>query len=444
MRKRIYRNDSVMKISEGIKDIQFHNLIKYDFAKGFNLISEADELQVGTSCFYKRIKNGLHYILNICKTILSPLFIANSKLKNHGKIIFLLAPPDVQKRRKDIALLFDDVSNLTDYCDQLSFTYHSWHTFSIYRSLYIFYLVIYWFIQLIPSKLSLRKKIRVIYELSQLYDFQTILKNINISQYNLALVFYDANLYNNFFVQFFKNKGCKTATLQHGIMVAARPNVKDNLDFKGIEFTGSISDYFLAWNEFTKREAIKGGILNDKIKVLGVAKCIGQQPYKRTNRKKNCLGILLDGIYSNSNNEKLIRVINKYSLQTGTQYILKYHPAYKGNEFESLMNENGSTLSINSSLKDLIECSDGIIVANSTALFELAYLNVRFYRFKSEPDIDKFRDLMIPMFSTEEELKNILENDYEYSQNIRIELCGTCNDVKFSYASFLNEFIYEK
>lgn len=434
-----------MKISEGIKDIQFHNLIKYDFAKGLNLISEADELQVCTSCFYKRLKNGLHYVLNICKTILYPLFIANFNLKNHGKIIFLLAPPDVQKRRKDIARLFDDVSNLTDYCDQLSFTYHSRHTFSIYRSLCLFYLVIYWFIQLIPSKLTLRKKIRVIYELTQLYDFQTILKKINITQYNLALVFYDANLYNNFFVQFFKYKGCKTATLQHGIMVAARPNVKNNLDFKGIEFTGSISDYFLAWNEFTKREAIKGGIPDNRIKVLGVVKCIGQQPYKQTNNnKKNCLGVLLDGIYSNSNNEKLIRIINKYSQQTNTRYILKYHPAYKGNEFELLMNENGSALPINSSLKELIECSDGIIVANSTALFELAYLNVRFYRFKSEPEIDKFRGLMIPMFSTEEELINILGNDYKCSQKIRTELCGTCNDVKLSYASFLNEFIYEK
>lgn len=433
-----------MKISEGIKNIQFHGLIKYDFAKGFNLISEADELQISTSSFYKRLKNGFHYILNICKTVLCPLFIANSNLKNHGKIIFLLAPPDVQKRRKDIARLFNDVSNLTNSCDQLSFTYHSWHEFSIYRSLYLFYLVIYWLIQLIPSKLSPRKKIRVIFELTQLYDFQLTLKRLNISHYNLALVFYDANLYNNFFVQFFKYKGCKTATLQHGVMVAARPNVKDNLDFKGIEFTGSISDYFLAWNEFTKREAIKGGIPNNKIKILGVAKCIGQQPYHQTDNKKNCLGVLLDGIYSNSNNERLIRIINKYSLRTGIRYILKYHPAYKGDEFKSLMNENGSTLPINSSLRELIECSDGIIVANSTALFELAYLNIRFYRFRAEPTIDKFRDLMIPMFSTEEELINLLGKDYEYSQKIHTELCGTCNDVKLSYTSFLNEFIYEK
>ena len=400
-----------MKISDGIKGIQFKGLIEYDFARGFNLLSEADFLQMENVSFYKKVKNGGHHICQLLISILTSAFISHYNKSDGSKIIFLLAPPGVQGRRKDIASLFHKISHLTEICDQLSFDYKYWKNVSIRRTFVLIYSIIIWYSQLHGTRLSLRKKIIVLHELSFLFDFQRLLKNLPL--YKLALVFYDANLYNNFFVQYFKHKGIKTATLQHGVMVSSRPDVKNNLDFIGIEFKGSISDYFLAWNEFTKQEAIKSGIPEEKIKVLGVAKCIGQKPYIRTIKSQKTLGVLLDGIYSNINNEKMIKVIDDFCTRHEYQYILKYHPAYKGNEFDNSMSERGRSLPLNTTLEDLINQTDSIIVANSTALFELACLNVRFYRFRTERELDKFRDLRIPMFSSSEELEKIINMDWK-------------------------------
>lgn len=428
-----------MKISEGIKNIQFYGLIDYDFAKGFNLISEADYIQFKNKSIGSKLKNFIHLFLKILQTLLTPLFVPHYNHAKQNKIIFILAPPDVQKRRNDIYQMFNNVCNLTNSCDQLYFSYTNLYKFSFKRSIRLIVLILYWSIQLTHCKLSIRKKTRILYELTQLYDLQNILNNLYL--YKLVLVFYDANLYNNFIIQYFKSKNCKTATLQHGVMVASRENIENNLDFKGIEFNGFISDYFLAWNDFTKREAIKSGIPSHKIIILGVVKCLGKKQLRINLHKKNCLGILLDGIYSNINNERLIKVINNFCIITNSNYIVKYHPAYKGNEFESLINEHGRVLPINSPIEKLIEATDAIIVANSTALFELAYLNINFYRFKSENSIDKYRDLEIPMFSNEYELLNISKNDIEYSEQNKKELFGNIKDVDLSYYSFLNKFI---
>lgn len=426
-----------MKISDGIKGIQFYGLIDYNFARGFNLLSEADFLQMENVSFYRKLKNGGHHIWQLLISILTPAFISHYNKSNGSKIIFLLAPPGVQNRRKDIASLFHKISHLTENCDQLSFDYKNWKNISIRRTFVLIYSIIIWYLQLHGTRLSFRRKIIILHELSFLFDFQRLLENLPL--YKLALVFYDANLYNNFFVQYFKHKGTKTATLQHGVMVAPRPDVKNNLDFKGIEFIGSISDYFLAWNEFTKHEAIKSGISEKKIKVLGVAKCIGLKPYIRSTKSQKTLGVLLDGIYSNVNNEKMIKVIDDFCTRHGYKYILKYHPAYKGNEFDNSMSERGSSLPLNTTLEDLINQTGIIIVANSTALFELASLNVCFYRYRTEREVDKFRDLRIPMFSSSEELEKINNMEWEeIKKSYDSEICVNQNP-EVLYRTFLLE-----
>ncbi len=426
-----------MKISDGIRNIQFKGFIEYDFARGFNLLSEADALQMESASLYKKIKNTIHHFCQLLTSIIAPLFVYHYKKTRKSKIIFLLAPPDIQYRRKDIAFLFDQISNLTKYCDQLSFEYKYLQNISIKRTFFLINLIVFWIIQLRKTKLSVRKKIIILHELTLLYDYYKLLELLPL--YKMAIVFYDANLYNNFFIQYFKSKKTKTATLQHGVMVSERPEIKYNLDFKGIEFKGFISDYFLVWNEFTKREAIKGGVPKSKIKVLGCAKCIGKKMYTTDFKSNKTLGILLDGIYSSINNEKMIAIIDEFCNRNDYLYILKYHPAFNGDEYTNRMSKNGSSLPLDSTLEDLINQTEGIVIANSTTLFEFLTLNVPFYRFRVDSDTDKFRDLKIPMFSSCTELEELVQFGWKNLKEIYDKEIGSEKNVKTQYKKFLLE-----
>ena len=432
-----------MSIAKALTHIQFEGFCPFDFSRGFRLISENDEMGISRQKWHKRYINLTHHLLVIVRTIwfvsLKPFF-QKSEL---GEIVFVLAPPGVQHRRKDIAQMYDKVRGLTNGCDGVLLEQHTGHEFRWTRTKKLLHYTLSWWQNMHATHLSVREKLRIVRELITLHDFSCIMETL--PDYKLAIVFYDANLYNNYFVCYAKQKGCKTATLQHGVMVAARPEVHDNIDFKGIEFDCFVSDYFLAWNNFTYREAVRSGMEDRRIRILGIAKCIGKTRKATVKGEIKRLGVLLDGKFSDVNNGRLARVVDEYCQRYSKHYILKYHPAYKGNEFENLLSSCGKQMPITATLDELIAQTDGIVVSNSTALFELAYLGVPFFRFKSEPLIDKFRDLHIPMFSDSLELSSLVSS-YEAGKYLidTKELCGTSESVENTYRKFLEEFFYEK
>lgn len=216
--------------------------------------------------------------------------------------------------------------------------------------------------------------------------------NVDMTNYNLCFCFYDAAPYQNFLIQYAKIHGCKTATLQHGIMLSPRVGLEDNLDFAGHEFRASVSDYFLAWNEFTKNEAIKTGIEENKLKVVGISKCIGVTP-PTYSPNSNKIGIILDGKFEEHNNIPLIRIVQGWAKNNGFKCIFRYHPDYKATEYEDYLDKSVSdTCKKTDSLYDFIKDISFCVVANSTVLFELEYFCIPFIRYSSNDLLDKFKD----------------------------------------------------
>ena len=259
-------------------------------------------------------------------------------------------------------------------------------------------------------------------------------KKVEIEKYNLCFCFYDAAPFQNFLIQYAKKHGRKTATLQHGIMLSPRLELSDNVDFMGHEFKASVSDFFLAWNEFTKQEAIKTGIDKDKLKVIGVSKCIGVEPPTYA-PNSNVVGIILDGKFEDQNNIPMIQIIQKWAKNNSYKCIFRYHPDYKSTEFDEYIDSSISEVCNKSvSLYEFINKISFCIVANSTVLFELEYFCIPFIRYSSNDLFDKFRDYHSFTFTSDKDI----EKAYKEMRNTPQK---TFVSADINYLTFFKQFI---
>lgn len=296
--------------------------------------------------------------------------------------------------RPDIARLMSNVMSTIENGNYDIIRWQKNPHFSALRTVsYTFYAFL-WYIQLVRSQMfSFTESLSVIRMLMEFKDMAFDLRSKDLcKKYQLCVFCYDAETYQNFLSQYMQKMGCKTATLQHGVMLAPRKAASQNVDFAGIEFASFVSTYFLAWNDFTKKEAIKAGVEEDRIRILGIAKCIGDSPLN-IDRKRKVIGVILDGEFEKRNNIPMIEMTNRLAQELGYTYILRYHPNFSGNEYEHEMNHQyGETCHKNVPLKEFLSDVGFCILANSTVLFELEYYGVPYLRYSTNDDFDKFKD----------------------------------------------------
>ena len=143
---------------------------------------------------------------------------------------------------------------------------------------------------------------------------------------------------NHFFVQMCQNRKVLTMTLQHGIF--ARKSVIHTITDTAFELSESISEYYLAWNQYTKDEAIKVGLGPEKIIVLGAPKYINtKEPTEICKADNDVFGVILNNSAFDKHNRCLIEMANQIYNKTGLKYVLRYHPQMGGVEYKSLYNE---------------------------------------------------------------------------------------------------------
>lgn len=297
-----------------------------------------------------------------------------------------------------------------------------------------------WYAQLKGTQLSIREKIETITYLYKCHELEKNLDQINNKELSLVVVNYDSFFLDNFSVQYFQKKGIKTATLQHGVMVTKRKGLENNIDFCGTEFKNSIADYFLVWNIFTKKQAIMSGIKEKKIVVTGPIKCININKIIEEKTERRVIGILLDGRFTEENNPNMIRIANQFCSQNNYKFILRYHPAYQGNEYNSIIDHSFYLGNSSNDLYEFAKEVDYILISNSTAYIELLYMNSKVIHFKCNPTTDKYRDLNIPSFSNASELYEFIKNKKYYNDIIKENLLSVI-DVKSSYTKFFLKFI---
>lgn len=264
-----------------------------------------------------------------------------------------------------------------------------------------------------------------------LHYLQHIIQEHNV---RMIVVRYDAFYLDNFIVQFARNNKIVSATLQHGVMVARRESLSHRVDFSGLEFKFFTSDYFLAWNTFTKREAVKNGVDEEKVCVLGNAKCLSVKAFPYSNT--GVFGVILDGKDTSENNEKMVNVANSISKKINMKYRLRYHPAFRGDEYKCITNEYAIVDDICiSSIEEFLKEHEFCIVSNSTLLFEIPYYGRMYYRFSEKKTDDKYIDLDEPSFYDVESFANLYT-----SCSLNQTVCSSKQD-REKYRDFFYHFI---
>ncbi|OUP34629.1 hypothetical protein [Bacteroides sp. An19] len=415
--------------------MHFKGLYFCDFTKVFDWKLSIEEIENKTRSKWERFYKLLRSLSGLILHLIYKYHTIEIHSRQDNKILFLYNPV---RDRKDIMKLFLDVA---DTIENKQYDFIKWNIIKIF-SLKRFYkmslLCFTWGIVLLKQKYLFKQTILTLRILLEIKDKQDELEHlVNINKYQLLVVLYDAYPIDNYFSQLFKLNGIKTATLQHGVMLAPRKEIENNIDFAGLEFKNFISDYFLVWNQFTKNEAIKAGLDENKIKVLGIAKCLNSQSMEFGSKK--VFGIILDGEYEKENNSIMIDIANIFAEKMNYGFIVRYHPNFKGNEYANRINNNhGKTCEKATSLIEFFNEISFCIISNSTVLFEILYWGGEVYHYSSLTPNDKFKDLNIPSFHTSDELLNLFKT--RNKKATFPEICGPKN-IKERYRRFFKEIV---
>ena len=416
--------------------LRFKGLYPCDFEKVFNWVLIQEEIRHPALTVKERLSFTARRVLSLFLHLLFKY--STMKIKNistNSTVLFLFLP----EGRSDSKKMFSDVANTIAHRHYDLVIWEKCRSFSLKRSLKMVQLFASWWNALRQQEYGFITKMLILKILTDIKDKQDELEETykGLIKFKLTVFFYDASPFDNYFSQLLQASGSTTATLQHGVMLAPRPGLEDNIDFVGGEFKNSVSDYFLVWNEFTRREAVKAGISMDKIKVLGIAKCLGLPPFKSTLRKT--FGVILDGFYEKENNPVMIEIACSFAKQAGYRFIVRYHPNFRGDEYTDIIPKAlGEECSKTVSLEDFANNVSFCIISNSTVMFEFLYRRMDVFHYSSSND--KFKDLPLKSFRSLSEFVgqfNLVENSKERELE---DLVCQPRDISSAYRNFFSNY----
>lgn len=338
--------------------------------------------------------------------------------------------------RKDHLKTFLGFSKRFSDADVIYADFNEKVKYNVLRLFYTLPLMLVWLFQMIIHRVPFLTACNTLPFVLYCYDLNR--EAVNVSSYKFVVVYYDASPDENFLVQVCKKSRVLTMTLQHGIF--ARKSVIHTITDTAFELSESISDYYLAWNEYTKDEAIKVGLAPEKVKVLGAPKYINsQEPSDICRSNNNVFGVILNNSAFEIHNRRLIDMANQIYLRSGRKYVLRYHPQMNGNEYKSLYNEGFLKCDDNGhSIREYAQNVSFTIISSSSVFVDLLLLKHPTYRLKVTTE-DTYSTVPFNSFDTVEELLELQKNPGEISEAFTY-LCNTYN-VYNNYRSFFDSIL---
>ena len=268
-------------------------------------------------------------------------------------------------------------------------------------------LALIWMCQLLFTGHRLRESFSYLYYLFVCRETIKMIEKTPWKKYKFVVVYYDLVSDENCFIQFYQHHGIPGLTLQHGIF-SEKPIVK-NISDTAIEFKRSISDYYLAWNQYTKEEAIIAGMDANKIVVLGIPK---YATYKKTPRLStnvdNCFGIVLNNKNFSFHNEQMIRIANEISHKTGLKFYMRYHPDLKGDEYQKIVGDGfAGNCNNNLTIEEYSKTVKFTIISSSSVFVDLVFLQHPVYRLVVSEN-DTYATVKLNSFKNADELLKLL------------------------------------
>lgn len=301
-------------------------------------------------------------------------------------------------------------------------------------------LFVIWMAQMFMSGVSLYASLNVIYYILICYYQKAQLSEVFNRTYKFVVVFYDASPDENYIVQEFKNRGILTMTLQHGMY--SRKNTIKSIADTAFEITGSIADYYLAWNQYTKDEAVKMGVDEKRIVVLGPPRYIDlKEPEIPILAYNNIFGVILNNSSFDEHNRRLISMANQIYDTTGFRFVVRYHPELPEAKYDSMLGEG--FLSKGDNKRTIKEYAEGVsftIISGSSVFIDLLLLKHPVYRLIVSED-DNYSSVKFNSFTTVKELQKLLKSK-ETENEAFFYLCDSY-DVYQKYRMFFDKITYQ-
>lgn len=404
-----------MTISEAIKGITFSNMEGIDCSKILKIRSDYIEWGGARNPIVDIFKIGVI-------TLLYQYNYSFIEYNKNAKTLFIISR-EATGRKDHVELMKKVYSCAEKNSSLIIHKKYRWpHFYGLKTTLINVKNTINWFRELKGIQLNLTSKLFVVGAISMANAQMRALSNyLSFDNY---VVLFDAGEADNISVQYFRSQGKKTITLQHGVIYSRR-----EVRFGGVEFDNSVADFFLASNEITRQEAIKDGYDVSKMIICGNCRCLDLPVLKNNNNR--IIGVLLDG--EEIHNKDLIVLANEYCKKHGYKYVLKYHPFYRGDEYDSIVNKDYYLGNSEDLICEYAKKVEFTIMGISAALLELIYMRHDTYVFSSNDAMD-FYYQYIPTMHDLASLEQLIE-DPNYMKQAYDKLVSV-EDIRGAYTAF--------
>lgn len=295
-------------------------------------------------------------------------------------------------------------------------------------------LCISWLLTLKRNKIERKYYSTYLIDLVQMYRWKNILlKNIGyISTIKSMVSIFDAREYENIFTQFCNSQGIVTATLQHGHF-GKRGYLNSISYYLDIAYAGFVSDYFLAWGQYSKENAIEAGVESGRIVKCGCPDFINPVPVEC---KGVDVGVLFDGdINAKEDNLEMLRIALELLEKEDSKVKVKLHPSDSIDNYRNRINAEKVELFVGS-IREFAEQVSFVICCNTSALIQLLAIGVDVFRYKTTLRYDMYTALDDFSFVDSEGLMSVMKNNEEYKD--KLSLLSEAVGVKSKYNMVLD------
>ena len=206
---------------------------------------------------------------------------------------------------------------------------------------------------------------------------------------------YDAHDVDNMICQSANKLGIPTITLQHGHFHRSQ-FIQEDVYRIGAPFEGFVSDYFFAWGNYTKREAVLNGINPNRIIITGSLKNKDVLALEGNHR---LFAVILNGRYANDDNERLLKIADELAKKEKMQYIVRPHPTDKKDYVRIGLSSLFRVSDQKENIYDLASMVSFVICGNSTVVSEMISMQKPVFILRPMGSVDYYEQLNELRFS---------------------------------------------
>ena len=358
------------------------------------------------------------------------------EIKGEGKIVFFYGRYNWRKDHfKSFITLANSLKNV-----KMVFANRTKRRIHPIRGLFFIFLHFVWFFQACKCGCGIIEACNVLRPLTLCKKIDRMILELLNENPGIFVTYYDASPDESYAVQIVKGNGIKTATLQHGSF--AQKSIKKTISDTAFEYTESVSDYYLAWNKYTKDEWEKIGLDPKKVIVVGIPRYAQPITVEKRIKGDGCkvFGVMLNNGSFDTHNRALIKIANDIAKALKMKYVIRYHPALPDGAYSNLIDKDlFLSISDNSlSIQEYSNTVDFTIISSSSVFIDLVFLGKPVYRLKVTEE-DTYSTIQMNAFSNLDEFSKLLNKPGD--MNELFDYLCTTRDVASSYQNILNRLL---